>query len=356
MKAGLSLEALARELSRQNEAKQDYLLEASQLETEAFGRNVFLHLNDRDGNDSIEPLEIGAIAHRQFGTYLGIPSKYYDKMLTEAPNLLTTNLNHWFAEKTDIRMVRTLDGVARAFLSNRYRCIDNFEVASAVLPIIGEMPDARFESCQITESRMYIKVVNPRLQAEVSPGDVVQAGIVITNSEVGMSSFSVQPLIYRLVCSNGMVRPDSGLRRIHTGRINTADENYLLYRPATLAADDRAFLLKVQDTVRAAVDEVAFHQVLDVMREAKNARINTADVPGVVKLTAREFALTEEEGNGVLQYLIEGNDLSCYGLANAVTRHSQDIENYDRASDLEVIGYNVMSMTRAQWNRLNQAA
>ena len=42
-----------------------------------------------------------------------------------------------------------------------------------------------FESCQLTESRMYIKVVNTRLQAEVSPGDIVQSGIIISNSEVG---------------------------------------------------------------------------------------------------------------------------------------------------------------------------
>ena len=40
-----------------------------------------------------------------------------------------------------------------------------------------------FESCQLTESRMYIKVVNTRLEAEVVPGDIVQSGIIISNSE-----------------------------------------------------------------------------------------------------------------------------------------------------------------------------
>jgi len=31
---------------------------------------------------------------------------------------------------------------------------------------------------------MYIKVINKRLELEVQKGDVVQAGMVITNSEV----------------------------------------------------------------------------------------------------------------------------------------------------------------------------
>ena len=33
-----------------------------------------------------------------------------------------------------------------------------------------------------------------------------------------------------------------------------------------------------------------------------------------------------------------GNDLSHYGLVNAVTRASQDIEDYNRATELERIG------------------
>ena len=69
-----------------------------------------------------------------------------------------------------------------------------------------------FESCQLTDSRMYIKVVNTRLEAEVVPGDIVQSGIIISNSEVGLGSVSIQPLVYRLVCSNGMVVNDAQTR------------------------------------------------------------------------------------------------------------------------------------------------
>ena len=141
-----------------------------------------------EGTDKIAPLDIRQTAHRQLGTYLGIPQKYYELMRTDAPELLAYNANYWFSQKNELRTLRTIDGCARAFLSNRYRRIDNLDIASVTLPVIGELPEARFVSTQITEDFMYIKVVNPRLQADVVPGDVVQAGVIISNSETGLGS------------------------------------------------------------------------------------------------------------------------------------------------------------------------
>ncbi|MCD8000498.1 MAG: DUF945 domain-containing protein [Clostridiales bacterium] len=352
MKEGLSLQEMAAEITRQSQQKADYLVDTRLLQMEPFGNNVYLQL---EGNE-IEPLEINQIAHRQLGAHLKIPVDYYDRMLSQYPDLLAQNVNAWLQREPSTRMVRTLSGTARAFLSNRYRRIDNIEIAKIVLPIIGQMNGAHFESCQITDSRMYLKVVNTRLEAEVVPGDIVQAGIIISNSEVGQGSVSIQPLVYRLVCSNGMVVNDAKARKYHTGRINTLEENFQLYSEETLAAEDHAFVKKIEDTVKAAVDEARFAQVIDLMRNATEAKMNTTDVPKLVKLASKDFGIKEDESTGILQHLIEGKDLTLYGLSNAVTRHSQDVENYDRATQLESIGYKILSMPAPQWNRINQMA
>ena len=123
----------------------------------------------------------------------------------------------------------------------------------------------------------------------------------------------------------------------------------------TLDAEDRAFVLKIQDTVRAAVDEARFSTVLERMRESKQAQLNTQDLPGLVKLAGSSFGILEEEGKGVLQHLIEDGDFTLYGLANAVTRFSQDVESYDRATKLEEIGYSVMTMSPLLFQKINQA-
>ena len=356
MKSGVTLQQMLTEVKRQSESKEDYLIAPNRLRMESYGKEMFLHLSDDSGTELIEPMTITGIAHRQIGTHLRIPAAYYDRMREERPDLLAYNANTWFKQENSQRMLRTLDGSARAYLSNRYRRIDNIDIAGVTLPILGGLPDIRFESCQITESRMYIKAVNPRLQAEVSPGDIVQAGVIISNSEVGLGSVSIQPLIYRLVCSNGMVVNEAAARRNHVGRVTDSEENFSVYSQATLDAEDKAFVMKIQDTVRAAVEEARFAQVVGKMQETKAAQMDTRDVPAVVKLSSKEFHITDSESTGVLQRLIESNDLTLYGLSNAVTRHSQDVESYDRASELESIGYSILTMPTQQWSRINQAA
>ena len=352
MKYGRSLQELAIELDRQAKVKKDYVATAGAMQMTAVNENFDLVI----GNT---PFQLNENAHRQLGLQLKIPAPYYERMRAENPGLLMANVNGWFQQSPDTRrMVRTLDGTARAILSDRYRRIDNYEVAQTVLPIISEMQGARIESCELTDTRMYIKVVNERIQTEVVPGDIVQAGILISNSEVGMGSVSVKPLIYRLVCTNGMVA-DVGVGKRHVGRINeSVDGDFGIFRDETIEADDRAFLMKIEDTVRAAVDEARFNALVQKLRDAKEAPILPAAAPKVVELAAKEFNIRQNESEGILGHLIAGGDLSLYGLANAVTRHAQDVQSYDRSTELEATGYKIITMqpSLSFWRMLNSLA
>lgn len=354
MKKGMTIQETLKEIMRQSAAKTDYMVNTQNMHLETCDGVPVLRLLDKSGLDRVEPLDMMPTAHRQMGDYLNIPRKYYDRMLQENIGLLAQNVNSWLQRESGERMVRTIDGRARAILSNRYRRIDNLDIARITLPIIEKTPGAIYESCQITDDHLYIKVVNPKLTAEVVPGDVVQSGLVISNSETGQGSVCVQPLIFRLVCSNGMTVNEARTRRNHIGRVNSSDENFQLYSQATLEADDKAFVMKIQDTVRAVVDEAQFARVLDKLRDSKEKKLNTADLPGVVKLASSSMGITDAESEGVLQRLIEGTDYTLYGLANAVTRHSQDVENYDRASKLEEIGYQIITMSPELFRRINQ--
>lgn len=352
MKAGKTLQELAIELDLQQAAKKDLIVDASVLSMDARENGTALNIM---GGSVISQYGIGEIAHRQIGQYLKIPAAYYDRMRTEYPQLLALNVNGWFAHAAgEKRMLRTMDGTARALLSDRYRRIDNFEVASAVLPIISGMDGASVESCELTDSRMYFKVVNPRVTAEVKKGDIVQAGIIISNSEVGMGSVNVSPLVYRLVCSNGMIAQDGAVRKYHVGRANESGEDFSIYRSETIEADDKAFLMKLEDSVKAAVDQARFAAIVDKMREATEATMEAKVVPQVVELAAKEYGITEAEGKGILGHLIAGGDLSLYGLANAVTRQAQDVESYDRSTELEATGYKIITMAPALWRNLTR--
>lgn len=96
-----------------------------------------------------------------------------------------------------------------------------------------------------------------------------------------------------------------------------------------------------QNVERARIEESRFAQVVDKLKEAAGIPIK-GNVQEVVELTGREFGITQDEQNGIFKYLVEGGDLSLYGLTNAVTRTSQDVESYDRATVLEGIGWQIM--------------
>ena len=181
----------------------------------------------------------------------------------------------------------------------------------------------------------------------------MQSGILITNSEVGMGSLTVQPLVYRLVCKNGMVVNDAKTRQRHVGRGNMADEDFSLYTDETLRAEDTALMMKVRDTVRAVTDQVRFDKVVDLMRQAKDAKITTSNIPAMIELASEDYKFSKPESTNILDHLIRGGDLSLYGLANAVTRSAQDVESYDRSTTMEAIGYNILNMSASKWNRLN---
>jgi len=123
MKSGVPLQQMLTEVKRQSESKEDYLIAPNRLRMESYGKEMFLHLSDDSGTELIEPLTITGIAHRQIGTHLRIPAAYYDRMREERPDLLAYNANTWFKQESSQRMLRTLDGSARAYLSNRYRRI-----------------------------------------------------------------------------------------------------------------------------------------------------------------------------------------------------------------------------------------
>lgn len=353
MKQGRTLIGLAEELERQLSTKVDMIVPTPLMHhvTDTGGATALL-IEAPDGSKRFTATES---CRRQLADRLKIPFAYFERMRTDQPELLDRNVNTWLHKEPEQRLIRTLDGRARAFLSDRYRRLDNYDLLEQVLPILRELPGARFESMELTETRMYVKVVTPRIEFEIQPGDVVQAGVVISNSEIGHGSLSVQPLVYRLVCRNGLIAPDRAMRKAHVGRLQEAStEEITIFQDDTLAAEDKAFYLKVRDVVQAAVSQASFEQTAVKMRATLGIKL-TGDPVKAVEVLATRYLLNEQERSGVLRSLIAESDLSGYGLVNAITGYAQEVDNYDRATELEQLGGRLLHQSKAEWEALTTA-
>jgi hypothetical protein len=353
MKTGRTLVSLAQELTRQLATKKDLIVPSPLLSHATTGGVTRLSI---EANGGLSRFGVTPLARRQLADKLGIPYSYFERMREHQPQLLDSNVNTWLQSEPDRRMLRTLDGNVRAVLSDRYRRLDNYDLAESVLPILQQLPEVIFESVELTDTKMYLKCVTPRVSVEVAPGDVVQAGVVISNSEVGQGTLSVQPLLFRLVCRNGLIAADRALRKTHVGRsLAHEDDAVVIYQDDTLQADDKAFFLKVRDVVQAAVSEATFRQAAQKLQRTMGIRL-TGDPVKAVEVLAQRYTLNDDERTGVLRHLIEDGQLSGYGLVNAVTHYSQVVEDYDRATEFEALGGRLIELSAQEWKGLAEAA
>jgi hypothetical protein len=350
MHEGTPLTDIALKLADINENSTDLLVHEPALSMEDnFGVPQLRFPASNWNNDlGIPPIALPSkLTHSQIATHLDIPQRYYDLMLNTNPDLLYNNVNSWFHENQETtRLIRIHRGHCRAFLSDRYRPLDNWDLAQAVLPQLAEGFEIR--SCELTERNFYIKAISHEVPAkEVEVGDLVKIGICIRNSDVGCAALSVSPIIERLICKNGMTIKDMTARRRHVGKRNNGfEENSSIVEMVTdetQQAQDKAFWLTVRDTVANCAKESTLDYVITEMQKAKGIPVFGSPIE-VIQKVCRKVNVTDSEQTGVLDHLIRGGDLTAYGVANAITRQAEDITDYDRASELEQTGWQVLRL------------
>jgi len=77
-----------------------------------------------------------------------------------------------------------------------------------------------------------------------------------------------------------------------------------------------------------------------------------SDPVKAVERLARQHSFAEATRNDVLKHLIEGGDLSMWGLANAVTRTAEDQDGYDDATRLETLGGRLLTLPKTEHRQL----
>lgn len=366
MKQGKTLQELAIELDRQATTKRDYVAPAARLHAAV----------ELDHGAPVPVLQLKGAgifpindhAHGQLATYTEIPKAYYDRMRQDAPALWSANVNEWVHRQEGSRMVRTLDGRVRALLSDRYRPLENYDLAQAVLPALKEVgPTLEIASCDVTETRLYIKAVDPARQEKIERAwadkglvrglghnwvDVISPAVVIQNSEVGAGALAIMISIFVKACTNLAVWEGGDMKRYHVGkRAEISEEVYAMLADETRAAIDQSVWLQARDVTRGAFDAAKFGQRIQKLQAATQDEIK-CEVTELADRARTTFGLREAEAESMLDHLIRGGDFTRYGLHNAITRTAQDLESYDRATELEKLGGRVIELPANQWQVL----
>jgi hypothetical protein len=371
MKAGKSLMELAAELDRQANAKKDLIGSTALckvrpvLDEEREEMNAPLAMKIGDEPDA----PVNQHALRQIGERLKIPAKFADRLAETHPDILAYNLNELFHREPEKRLIRLLDGRVRAFLSDTFRVVDNYDIAKVVLGGIAEH-GAEVVSCDVTEKKMYIKAIIPGLKAEIPPPpgvvmgkghnmwiSTIQGGLSIGNSEVGCGKIFINPSIFTKECSNLATWEDYAYKKVHLGRRieSSADTFREFITDETRHAADMLLFREIKDITTASMDGRIFHKIKEELVMART-KVIERPVEEFVEASAKRFNLLETEATGIMEHLIRGGDLTKFGFHNAVTRHSADVDSYDRATELENLGGEIIELSPRDWKVLAEAA
>lgn len=387
MKNGKSLVELAQELSRIKQTARDFVVPTEKIWAEVIGTppvnekgvpylskkgEVVEGFTPQVGlvfeNGKRHEYTINSWSASQLAGYSDIPKAYFDRLAAECPQLLADNVNHGLdrivrqakvERKQESRMVRTVDGNVRGLLSSRYRILDAHDMLEAVFPVMQDK-GMQVVSSEITERRLFIKALSPKLQAEVKKGDVVQYGLVVSTSDVGAGSVRVEPLIFRLACLNGMIST-TAIRKFHVGKNQAEDDIRELLSDRTRELTDAAFWASVRDVVLGSMRPENFEKEIDRLRVAANEEIKNFDLPRVVELTMRATGLSgETKKNSILAALASGNEgagLTKWGLINSFTRAAQaDDVGYEDAIEMERAAGQILELPKSSWSQIASVA
>lgn len=365
MNKGISLVAMATELERQAESKKDFVAPMTLVKMNDDGQTV--SLKDQG------TLKLQSIAKRQLAQAYEIPAAFYDRLEADYPELLAKTVNDLIAgEEPRKMMIRTLDHQARAFLSNRFRTLDNYDLFEACIPVIQKDKRIIVESTQLTERKLYIKLRLPHLDRELAIPEglkmgvghnffvrKIEASVTISNSETGYGAIAIQPGVFERQCTNMATFKDEGFGKLHIGKAlggeSTAIEEYV--SDDTKRLRDAAVWAEVRDVLTATMDGRVMDNIVKKLQAAR-ANVIEGNLVDVVEVFAKQRRFSEAEKGGLLKYLIESGEQTQYGLQWAVTRLAGDdqlVADYDRASELERLGGEVIELPRNQWAEISQA-
>lgn len=299
--------------------------------------------------------------HSQVQDKLKIPAGYYNRMLTDAVQLLDTNLNHWLKEEDRKFLIRTFQGAAeeyqntaRAFLSDRYGIIDNHQVLIEALDAI-KATGVRVEivEAQLSETKMYLNIVCPDIEIQAKEllgrynpngqrakvGSGIISGFTLQNSEVGNGSFKIAPRALVLVCSNGMTSTKDVLKNVHLGA--KMDELGFNKNKDVMNANRRLIQEQIKHAVKIFLSKEYLEKIVDQYTELGTPKIE-APIDKVIEVVGKEYNINEERKANILKYFVEGGDTRRMGLASAMTFECQQLNNPDLKAETEVASFEML--------------
>jgi hypothetical protein len=362
------LEDVVTELKRQLDVRNDFVVDTRDL--------TIVPDNDNGG----APILMGSDSARDFIPRAGYP--LLDQAFTQLGHkampdggIPTTFLRRAWkfdaprlaAYMTDLlrhgkrRLVRVLDGSVRAFLSQNYKVIDNYDIATQALKIAMDV-GARPIEASLSDSRMRLRFVSQEITEELQrvrdtstkswfagglgaqdalrkvaaqswgelPGDTVHPAWGIGNSETGQGGADGDGGFLLGVCFN-LAWTTRVVHEVHLGE-KLQDG---LFSPATARKHADLVYAKMRDGFTTYFTPEKFKEIVAKVNDAQANECRSPSVACNVAIKASN-ALNENDLDALLNHFVQQpGGATEFNLGQACSRLAQDTPDLDKAQDLE---------------------
>lgn len=313
--------------------KVDFVQPASSLRMSEYSGELYTPQYFQDNETMAKAGVMGDWAQGQFFSRLGMPSRYFKKLMEEGQySLVANHANHFLAKSEGHLMIRGRETgneiYVRGILSSEYTPFDYTDLIDVFDKILGQTSQSyEITNYALSDGSFHMKIVFPRLTSVVgrtvnNEEDAIRVGIHVANSEVGKRMVVVEPMLWRLVCSNGLmgwVPQGNMLRQRH--RWLTADEMYGRVVQAVGGA------LKIGS------------DAIDMIKASRQKEIQNP--LEVIEELAKDNNFSQGLSDSIKSAWAEEPEYSAYGVVNAFTRAARDLDA-DSRMDLEIFAGKIM--------------
>ncbi len=364
------IEKIARETQRRTQARKgnDFVVARSGLGVTLDDQNR-LAITFRNGADHVVPLKRSAL--QQLANATRVPATFLSR-LTDAGHhdLAAATLSELLTRettteggKTRKQLIRSLDGEVDAFLSDSYRAIPNDAILAIALEEF-EAAKVQVWDLRLTDTDFRVLAFAPHISGEITQdrkfsgmsrwegkeGDVLNAGLRLTNSETGHARFTATSAILRRICCNFNVWADV-VAKTHLGKkLEEGEQDFTSLE--TKALEDAALVSKLRDAIRGTFDEAKFRALIARVNETTTRELGEAPTQ-VVDAAIKLHGLGEARREAIIERLLRSGDKSQYGLVQAITsqvnpENAKDLADETRTT-YEEAGGKILHLSERGW-------
>lgn len=296
------------ELEEENERRQDLIIPLYDLRMEDSGNLV---------SDNYGELELGDEAFKHLAKTFKLNSPHLELLRNEGlMNNVADQFNHFFKNVGvgNKKKFRLDDNRIKGIVNPNFSTFDDYDLLCAIGELRETIPELQLEEFYRDDKRSHTRFIledTDRIvgfdSIEDGNPDTVQVGFDIQNSEIGYGKLQINPMLYRLVCSNGLRRASANGDEI--SRRHSSFSKFDLDR-------------NIRDSVELSIKEST--NTIGKIQKSKDVRIDEP-YKEIERIGKKERINKDEISRIQDVFDIEPQD-SLYGVVNSFTRYGRVLE------------------------------